>query len=321
MTAPHVDLGPAELACLEEGAGSDGEFGPGPEGLAVGESRAAPDRPLAGRREVSAAQNVRHQAPLFVALDGLELMKLRRFPAWVRWLFLEMCAACDFETGELATSYAKLQALLECDQPRQGGRRLPVPSVPQIRRALDDLEAASMLGRDKAYNVKANGGRGILFLSVGPRKSFGSAKANRDRGCDRVEKERKRRRHRVSKASGTGVATGVAAGVSGAEITNTPTPNSADLSTSQSARTASAGPHSVAQIVGAAVGQKLGPPRGANNCPPGAGTPPRSWYAQKLLAASVDEKIDPPGGQDDAPQGAAKGLLPSSRIRRPSNAV
>lgn len=313
-------------------------------------ARTTSDKPIPGRRDVSAAQNVRHQAPLFVALDGLELIQLRRFPGWVRWLFLELCAACDFETGELATSYAKLQALLECSQPRQGGPRLPVPSVPQIRRALDDLEAANMLGRDKAYNIKADGGRGILFLSVGPRKNFGTAKANRDRSCDRVPKTRKPRRHAGSKASAGEVAAGVAAGDSGAEIPYPPTPVDAELSTDLpgAGRRGSASSGPVA--VGAALAQGLGPPQGAESrTPKGVPAPLTADYDRRSKEARIRgrtaearplmaspgptqptivaqamrarmRKSAPPGGQDDAPQ-AGDDSPPSARIRRPRKPV
>lgn len=321
MKAPHTALSAAEQAILDDMAAS-GELDQGAPALQAASSRTGADKPLAGRRDVSAAQNVRHQAPLFVALDGLELMKLRRFPGWVRWLFLELCASCDFETGELATSYAKLQALMECDQPRQGGQRLPVPSVPQIRRALDDLEDAGMLGRDKAYNTKANGGRGILFLSVGQRKSFGTAKANRDRSCDRVQKAKKPRKHAASSPSAQGVATGVATGVSGALNSITPTPKNRDLSTSTGPKPPQASTPPGPISVGAALGQKLGPPRGADSCPLDAGTPPAATVTARTMRARLKgEKIDPPGGQVDAPQGAPAALPPSARIRRPSNAV
>lgn len=311
----NVRLSPAELEILADMKNQGELAADGPK------LQPAPDRKL-DRRPVSAAQNVRHQAPLFVALDGLELMKLRHFPGWVRWLFLELCASCDFETGDLTTSYAKLQALMECDQPRQGGQRLPTPSVPQIRRALDDLEAAGMLGRDKAWNMKANAGRGVLFLCIGKRKEIGSSKANRDRGCDRVQKARKANSHRPKRDSAPEVAAGVAAGVPRTVIPLIPSPlNHAELSTNQPAP-----PVAVDPIALAPGGEKLGPPRGADTRPAEAGhAPPRKVTPfQADVLAGQRGKIGPPRGAETSPDGHAPGVgapPPSARLRRPTNSV
>ena len=167
-------------------------------------------------KQTLSVAHARQAAPLFVQLSQHEVKKLRQLPAWQRWLFLELVALSDFETGRIyqgsdpRVSYAKLAALLAHDQP-PGGPRIAPPSIDQIRRALAAFVQLGLLDR----NTGANEGAGALFLAVEGRKSSVAHSANIARGSARGASPKKARRDKNLANTAAGVAPGVAPGVSG----------------------------------------------------------------------------------------------------------
>jgi hypothetical protein len=125
----------------------------------------------------------RQEAPQFAALMDDEVIALRLLPAWVRWLYLELVAMSDFKTGHIYTSYARLASLLDCDQPTQGGKRLDVPTIKQIRTALDTLDRMQLALRDKAGNEEKR----ELKILVRPRQGLGASNAEQGRGKGRPQ--------------------------------------------------------------------------------------------------------------------------------------
>lgn len=108
----------------------------------------------------------RHEAPQFAFLTDEEIIALRLVPAWMRWLFLELVAMSNFKTGVIYTSYARLASLLDCDQPERG-KRLDVPTIKQIRSALDTFNTMGLALRDRAGNEEKR----ELKILVNPRVS------------------------------------------------------------------------------------------------------------------------------------------------------
>lgn len=121
----------------------------------------------------------RHEAPQFAALMDDEVIALRLIPPWMRWLYLELVAMSDFKTGLIYTSYARLASLLDCDQPERG-KRLDVPTLKQIRSALDTLNDMQLALRDRAGNEEKR----ELKIFVRPREGFSasSGKKGREKG-------------------------------------------------------------------------------------------------------------------------------------------
>ncbi len=121
----------------------------------------------------------RTEAPQFAALMDDEVVALRLVPPWVRWLYLELVAMSDFKTGRIFTSYARLASLLDCDQPERG-KRLDVPTLKQIRTALDTLNKMNLALRDKAGNEEKR----ELKILVRPREGLGAPadKKGREKG-------------------------------------------------------------------------------------------------------------------------------------------
>lgn len=101
--------------------------------------------------------------PKFIRLEGIELQPLLnglRDPLCVHLFFL-IVTQSNFNNGQLLTNYARLIELCTPPQPERG-RRMEGPSEKQVRRALDWLEGARLIKRDRAEN-KA---QGLLKLSV-----------------------------------------------------------------------------------------------------------------------------------------------------------
>jgi hypothetical protein len=189
----------------------------------------------------------RHNAPAWLALDGLEVVALRKLPAWMRWLYMELRALSDFKTGHVSTSWAQLVALMDCDAGERGGQSPHTPGMQQLRRAVDQLEGIGLLRRDGRTNERARG----LFLFILPIKSLGAPAAKRDRSCDRPPTGRKASKHAGFEASALPVATGVATGDSVPLHHSPKAPKAPDLST------APAPPETVHPIDVAAARAKL----------------------------------------------------------------
>lgn len=112
-------------------------------------------------------------APKFLQLEQLELRALLnqcRDPLSVHLFFLIVSQA-EFDTGHLLTNYARLIELCTPPQPERG-RRMTPPTLKQVRRALDWLEACDLVRRDAAGNEA----QGMLRLYVRKRKKTRTGK-------------------------------------------------------------------------------------------------------------------------------------------------
>lgn len=106
--------------------------------------------------------------PEFIQLGHVELQPLLnglRDPLCSHLLLLIVTQG-DFKTGHLVTSYARLIELCTPPQPERG-RRLAGPTLKEMRRALEWLEGARLIKRDKAENAA----QGMLKLSVRRREA------------------------------------------------------------------------------------------------------------------------------------------------------
>lgn len=106
-------------------------------------------------------------APDYLTFENVELKALLntlRDPLCIALYFL-ITTQADFKTGELVTNYPRLIELCTPPAPERG-RRLPGPSLEQVRRALRWLEGANMVKR----NTAANEAQGTLRLRIRKRK-------------------------------------------------------------------------------------------------------------------------------------------------------
>lgn len=102
-------------------------------------------------------------APEYLRFDQVELSKLLnqlRDPLSIALYFL-IVSQSNFKSGELVTNYPRLIELCTPPAPERG-RRMPGPSLEQVRRALRWLEDARLLVR----NPQANEAQGTLRLRV-----------------------------------------------------------------------------------------------------------------------------------------------------------
>lgn len=102
-------------------------------------------------------------APEFIRFDQVELSALLnklRDPLCIALYFL-ICTQCSFKTGELITNYPRLIELCTPPAPERG-RRMPAPTLEQVRRALRWLIDARLVVR----NAAANEAQAVLRLRV-----------------------------------------------------------------------------------------------------------------------------------------------------------
>lgn len=112
-------------------------------------------------------------APQFLRFEHVELQALLnrlRDPLTVH-LFLLIVSQSDFRTGELITNYPRLIELCTPPVPERG-RRMPAPSLKQVRRALDWLCSARLVKR----NAERNEAQGVLRLHVRKRERTATPK-------------------------------------------------------------------------------------------------------------------------------------------------
>lgn len=125
------------------------------------------NRPAAGAKGGPAPLPAGLQVPAFLRLEGDELhavLNVLRDPL-VGHLYLLLLVQMRFTNGEFLASYARLMKLCTPPQPERGRRR-PGPTYKQLRRAVDDLEAAGLVRR-----AEGNEAQGQLRLYLTPRKN------------------------------------------------------------------------------------------------------------------------------------------------------
>lgn len=116
--------------------------------------------------------------PEFIRIEKHELQALLnqcRDPLALHIFFLVVTQA-NFKTGELLTNYARLIELCTPPQPERG-KRMPGPTLKQVRRAVDWLLAADLLRRD----AEKNAAQGQLRLYVRRRNNIRSPKTKEGR--------------------------------------------------------------------------------------------------------------------------------------------
>ena len=100
----------------------------------------------------------------FIIVFEYELEVLRTLPPWMRALFEELAACCNFSTGAGQTTCAALIARLTPIQPRSGPR-LYVPDAQAIRKALKRFETCDIVTRLKNASQAGE----CLFFEIEPR--------------------------------------------------------------------------------------------------------------------------------------------------------
>jgi hypothetical protein len=257
----------------------------------------------------------RAQSPEFVTLYRWERVRLRMLSWVARLLYEELVSLSSFKTGEVATSYAQLVTLLTPDQPAHG-RRLPAPTLKQVRSAMDELQAVELVARNQALNEAA----GKLLLQVENRKSAAARNANLGRDEGRVEKAKKFWKDNKLERAVHRKRAGVRAGGAEGSSISIPQPQIfEELSTGQGP-TPPEPDEPPGAISLAPRGGKIGPPRGPDTRPAGAGHAPRATPTTQAMRERLRNAASaPPGGQEDAPPGEAP--PPSARIRRPRTTV
>lgn len=216
-----------------------------------------------------------------VVVSQSEYLKGLQLPAWMRALFQAIVAVSDFKTGAVTTHYARLIALLDCDQP-QSGPRLPTYTIKQVRNALDQLVALGIVWRDSDDN-RSNGELKI-FIEPRQRVIASAFKQGREQGRGKTprkaDEQRKRAKvtHRTGQGTGQGYSDPSGHYSSGEVVDNLPT---------------------AAQ---AGEGEKLAPQGGQTVAP--AGHAPQGARTIADVLEGHSHKA-PPGGPTQAPTGHA----------------
>jgi len=239
-------------------------------------------------KQVLTAALSRTQSPEFVTLYRWERVALRMLSSVARLLYEELVGLSSFKSGEISTSYAQLIALLTPDQPAHG-RRLPAPTLKQIRSAMDELQDAELIARNKALNIDA----GKLTLAVESRESARLRNANLGRDEGRVAKVKKWLTDKRLASSTHRKRAGVRAGGAEGSSSSIPQPHEpAELSTGHGPQPPQPddppGP-----IALPPRGGKIEPPRGLEPRPAGAGHAPQdatdAMSARERVKAMRDE--------------------------------
>lgn len=230
-------------------------------------------------KQVLTAALSRTQSPEFVTLYRWERVAIRTLSVWARELYQELVGLSSFKTGEISTSYAQLTAVLTPDQPPHG-RRLPAPTLKQLRSAMDELQAADLIARNRALNIDA----GKLTLAVESRESARLRNANLGREEGRVKEVKKwltdkrlaQPTHRKRAGNRAGGATGLSS--------STPLPHEPDeLSTGPTPPE----PHDPPGPI--RVEETPGAPRGADPRPADAGHAPVAADASHAPGMSAED--------------------------------
>lgn len=245
---------------------------------------------------IRTAAHARNTAPSFVTLTQLEVVKLRQLPGWARWLYLELKGMSTFKTGQVKTSYAQLVALMDCDQPPTGGKRLEAPTLKQIRTALEWLHDMGLGVRDKQRNE----GRGELEIFVRPSTRPTMPTAQKGRGKGRAKNAQNTDEQRESASNPQPEGQGL--GQVYQESTPYKEPPVDNLATGRAKEAVKA---QLAKWKRAAPPRRKAPPGGPIAAP--TGHAPRNGLAHvgDLFGSLGDSHQAPQGGQEGAPTGHA----------------
>lgn len=117
------------------------------------------------------------RAPDFIRWENNELHQLLHVlrDRTTVHLYLLLTSHADFRSGELVPTYARLMDLMTPPQPERG-RRMPGPTLAEVRRALDWLIGVGLVLRDPVQNAA----QGQLRVHVAPRDKRAAAKAPRN---------------------------------------------------------------------------------------------------------------------------------------------
>jgi hypothetical protein len=250
---------------------------------------------------IRTAAHARNTAPPFGIVGQAEILKLRQLPAWVRWLLLELRLMSDFQTGMVSTSYAQLVAMLDCDQPQTGGRRLESPTLKQVRTALDWLDAMGLAVRDKRNNEA----KGVLKIRVTAASSLSASASVKGRGKGRVKTAQNTDEHEVQAKVTHSDGQGLGQVFQNSSSSTRPPEN---LSTGKARQQVK----KQLEEMRAASGRtrKMPPPGGVSAGPAGHAPPVTALRIGDVLGAGSRQA--PPGGQKTAPGGHA----PPSNVRK-----
>ena len=127
----------------------------------------------------------------FIILWQHKLDVLRSLPLWMRALFEELVACCDFTTGAGLTSYEALIQRLTPIQPSHGPRHF-APNAHAIRDALVRFSEGFIMIRRTADSQAGQG----LFFELAPRmaevRPQVELRGGTPRGSDRLESKERR---------------------------------------------------------------------------------------------------------------------------------
>lgn len=259
-------------------------------------------------RAVKAAR----QTGAFLLIHEHEAAVLDALPGWMWRLFTVLLRASNYDDGQGETSYAHLVRAMTPLQPRSGPRHF-VPDLQAIRKAVRLLEERRVLARDKRHSID----EGRLFFVVAPRYAVARPQPKLEQRTRTGRNSRKPNADAGSEAMQAGTQT--------ANSNSSSTGNSFHLGEGE--LSTNFGPQPPVPdtppggIVLGAAGEKIGPPRGPDTRPAGAGhAPPVSPTTQAMRERLRKPSSAPPGGQEDAPR-EPDAPAPSSRIRRPRNTV
>lgn len=207
----------------------------------------------------------------FLILRQSELEALDALPGWMTRLFTAMLRCSDYGTGKGETSYANLQALLTPIQPRSGPKHF-VPDIQAIKKAVRLLEERCLLSRDKLHSQD----QGRLLYLVMPRYEETRPKAELKPPTRTPANARKAPVNRVSEAAEGGTETPDSNPSSAAIFSHIKEGNlSTDGPLQPPEATTPPGPICIGAA--GAADPKIGPPRGADNRPAGAGHAPQGF--------------------------------------------
>ncbi|MFG6440531.1 hypothetical protein [Roseateles sp. LKC17W] len=269
-------------------------------------------------RAVKAAR----QTGAFLLIHEHEAAVLDALPGWMWRLFTVLLRASNYDDGQGETSYSHLLRAMTPLQPRSGPRHF-VPDVQAIRKAVKLLEDRRILARDKRHSID----EGRLFFVVAPRYAVARPQPKLEQATRTGRKAKKPNADAGSEAMQAGTRT--------ANSNSSPTGNSFHLGEGELSTNFGPQPPVADSPPGPIVldadsgnfdlprwkglppeGGKIGPPRGPDTRPAGAGhAPPVTLTTRAMQARMAKAASAPQGGGKQTPPGS-----PTRRRRRHASA-